>query len=428
MTMNMQFDPRAWNLVAGVALVSAGCGARVASQEAGEEGETADTTPDSAEEPECVDSSDCPVGYGCYDGVCMYYPHHDGWVPYYDCYSDSECGEFYICDVGYCQGLPPSPDCEQLGLAWPAPTPIDVADVLALSFADVDADGQDEILVATPNQLLTFEDANGDPVASANTNLAIMDIVVGDFDGAPGEDVLLLIPDTLVLHASNGDGTFADPVENPLELGFVQALAAGDFDGVPPTDLLGWGGAGAFINLSGQVEIFDTSQINAGAVHEVGATEPGFALRRGSNVDLYTLDAQLLMGWGDVFGASSLAAFDRGFASQYVFVSVTHDEWSRVQSRGGAEPPDEWSIHGTPTHIFAGDLDGTNTDELVYVQDGANAYVHYNPREDGDCHEQLLTPEHGTPIDAAFGDQDGDGDQELALRTSIGQVVVFDGG
>lgn len=426
MTMNTQFDPRAWNLVAGVALVSAGCGARLASQEGGETGETADTAPDTAEDPECVDSSDCPSGYGCYEGVCMYYPHHDGWIPYYDCYSDSECGEFYVCEFGYCEGVPPSPDCEQLGLAWPAPTPIDVADALALTFADVDADGQDELVVATANQLLTFEDVNADPVASANPNPAIMDLVAGDFDGVPGEDLLLLIPDTLVLYASNGDGTFAAPVESPLQLGFVQGVVAGNFDGVSPSDLLGWGGAGAFVDLSGQLSIFDTSQISAAAVHDVGAAEPGFALRRGSNVDVYTLEAQLLTSWGNVPGAPSLAAFNRGFASQYVFVSATYLGWSLVQSRGGVEAPDEWPVHGNPTHIFAGDLDGTNTDELVYVQDGGPAYVHYNPRGPGDCHEQLLV--RGTPIDAVFGDLDGDGDQELALRTSEKQVVVFDGG
>ena len=426
--MNSNFDPRAWNLFAGVALVSAGCGPRLASQEAGDSGETADTTPEGPEgpEPECIDGTDCPVGYGCYDGVCTYYPHHDGWIPYYDCYSDSECDEFELCQYGYCEllGLPP-PNCEELGLAWPAPTSIYAeGGELALTFADVDADGQDELVVATPNELRVYESGGGAPTSSPRVEQLVTDMVAGDFDALPGEDVLLLVGDSLALHGSNGDGSFAAPTVNPILLGFVSELFAGDLDGQPPTDLLAWGGAGAYIDLSGQLEIFETSQIMGAAVHELGTPEPAFALRRQTAIDVYSLDAQLLTTWSDIEGAASVTAFNREFASEYVTLTF-YSTWSRVHSRGVNGGSDEWSMVGTASRAVAGDLDGSETDELVYL-DGDKTWVQFNPLEDGDCWHDLPVP--GIAVEAVFGDHDGDGDQELAVSTHDGQVVLFDGG
>ena len=59
--MHENFDPRVWNLFAGLALLTAGCGARVAGQDAGETGEPADTneTNESPESPESPDGSEC---------------------------------------------------------------------------------------------------------------------------------------------------------------------------------------------------------------------------------------------------------------------------------------------------------------------------------------------------------------------------------
>lgn len=428
--MNTNFDPRAWNLFAGAALLSAGCGARVASQDEAETGETADTDPDGPETgPECMDFNDCPVGYGCYDGVCMYYPHHDGWIPYYDCYSDQECDEFQLCMYNYCESVgEPSPACEDLGLEWPAPTIIEVGgEALALTFADVDGDGRDELVVVTQSELRVLEHAGVNPSVSPRDPGSVADMVAGDFDAVPGQDVLLLVPsETLVLHGSNGDGSFAAGVQSVSQLGFVTGLAAGDFDPQPPSDLLAWGGAGAFIDLSGQVSIFNTSQILAAAVHEIGSPEPGFALRQDTTINFYTIDAQLIMSATNLTDPVAIAAFGREFESEYVTL-LHHSSWSRVVSRNPYDSIASWPMYGTPEQVFAGDLDGSETDELVFF-DGTTASLQYNPLQDGDCWHQLPVPGRGSPTEAVFGDHDGDGDLELAIATDMGDVALFDGG
>jgi hypothetical protein len=417
--MHTNVDPRAWNLLAGVALASAACGSRVAGEEAAE-GETGN--------PECVNNQDCPVGYGCYDGVCMYYPHPDGWIPPFDCYTDNDCDNFYICeDPGYCTALGwPAPSCAESGMEWPGPTTIEVSGALELTFADVDADGQDELVVATESSLYVFESAGGSPILSDRQNVPSA-LVAGYFNDLPGEDVMELLGSVLAIHGSVGDGTFNSWSPSQTEIGLINGLFAGEFDDQPPTDLLAWGGAGAYIEVNDVVTVLDEQQLAAAAVHELGSPEPGIALRHDTVIDLYTLDAQPLTSWTDIGGPPLVVAFYREFESEYVTL-LHYDDWTRVQSRNLDQGFEEWTMYGTPDLVFAGDLDGNDHDELVYF-DELTATVEFNPGTDFDCLQgPLFVPGRGAPIDAAFGDHDGDGDQELAFRTTNGEVALFDGG
>jgi hypothetical protein len=415
------FDPRVWNLYAGAALVAVGCGTRVASQEVGDTGETGDG-------PECTDAEDCPAGYGCYDGVCMYYPHHDGWVPYYDCYSDEECGDFELCQYGYCSsfGLPP-PLCEDAGLAFPPPIPIEVGtEALALSFADVDADGQDELVVATSTDLVVYESSGAPPTLSVREMAMITDMVAGEFDPTPGEDVVLLVGDSLQLYGSNGDGSFATPTTSVAPLGFLNGLIAAELDDLPPTDLLGWGGTGAFIDRGGELSLISEEQISAAALHEFGSLGSSIGLRRDSIIDFYQLDGQSVATATSLLpGSPMLAAFTSAGVAEYV--NVAHfNGWSRVQTHNLNLASQEWPIYGTPEQVFAGDLDGAY-DELVFF-DYFTVAVEFYTLATNTCWHQPVIPARGLPSDAVFGDYDGDGDDELAIRTELGEVVLFDGG
>jgi hypothetical protein len=419
--MDGKFDPRAWNLYAGLAVVAAAaCGSRVASEDAGT-GETSDA-------PECTSADDCPVGYGCYDGVCMYYPHHDGWVPYYDCYSDEECGEFEVCEYGYCESLGvPAPLCLDSGVMFPPPIPIDVVDALALSFADADADGQDELVVATATELVVFEVDGAPPIISAREPGMITDMVAGDFDAGPGEDLLLLVEDSLQLHSANGDGSFAPATTSSPPLGFVSGLIAAELDDLPPTDVLGWGGAGAYIDRGGDVVLLSEEQISAAALHAFATPEPSVALRRDSIIDFYLLDGQpLTMVTNILAGSPMLAAFARGPNLEYVNV-VYVNGFSLVQARSVDLASQERVIYGTPERVFTGDLEADGIDELVYFDESTVA-VEFAPFADGTCWHELPMSARGVPNDAVFGDHDGDGDEELAFRTTNGDVALFDGG
>ncbi|MFO7562473.1 MAG: hypothetical protein R6X02_07505 [Enhygromyxa sp.] len=420
-----QFDPRSWNLLTGLALLSAGCGARVAGQEAGDTGETADTTPEGSE---CVNSSDCPVGYGCYDGQCMYYPHHDGWIPYDECYSDDECAQFEICRFGYCTLVDPPPgDCSAQGLALPVPLPLELdGEALALSFADLDEDGQDELVIATESELLVYGAGDMIPSASLREPGPISDMVAGSFDLVPGEDVILLIDEALVLHGSNGDGSFATATTTLPPLGSLSRLLAAELDAAPPTDLIGWGGLGVFIEREGEPLVISEEQVEAGAVHPFGSPEPSFALRRGSSLDIYGLDGEPLGTSAALGGPPVLAALRRGSAGEYVGL-VPHSNWSVVTALDPNLSAREWAIEGTPEQVFAGDLLGDEDDELVFIE-GAILAIEFDPGGPADCWHELPMPPGGLPSRVVFGDHDGDGKQEMAVLTDAGEVVWYDGG
>lgn len=418
--MNRKIDVRAWNLLTGVALIAAGCGGRVASVEAGETGEAESSE---AEAGECVNSGDCPAGYDCYDGVCGYFPYDDGWVPYYECYSDEDCVDFEFCDYGYCLGLgPPSPECgEPAGMVTFS---IPDADAVALTFADVDADGRDELVFATQDELVVYDD--GASIISTRTPGPIADMVAGEFDMMPGADLLVLQGDALLPYRSHGDGSFLPLPAIATQLGLTVGLIAADFDAVPPTDMLVWGLEGAYIDAGGQVSVITTGPVTSAAVHELGAPEPGFALRQvPGGLNLYTLDGQLIASGESTTNPADLAAWARGSSSEYVSL-VHHPTWSRAESRAMYGGIETWPIYGMPQRIFAANLDGGDIDDLVYF-DGPSAVVQLNPREANDCHAPVadLT---GNPIDAAFGDYDGDGDDELAILTDSGWITLFDGG
>jgi hypothetical protein len=428
--MHKNFDPRAWNLFAGVALLSAGCGGRIAGQEAGESGETAETN-DSSETndgPQCVTASDCPTGYGCYDGVCMYYPHHDGWLPYYDCDVDSECGAFEICRFGYCESFGPAPEnCAEQGLALPQPVPIAVeGEVLALTFADLDGDGDDELVVATQTELWVYEAGVMLPISTPLQPGTIRDMVAGNFDAEPGEDVLLWVDDAFSMYSSNGDGSFAAPVTMMPPLGPVVGLLAAELDEQPLTDLIGWAAFGAFVIWDGEPLVLNDDQYQRGAVHEFGSPgATGFALQRGANLDLFGLDGALLTELNLEQGSIGLAALTRGSTAEYVSL-VNLAGWSRVQPYSWSQSGEPWGVFGTPEQVFAGNLLGDGDDELLFF-DGSSAALEIDPGGLADCWYQLALPARGKPVHAVFGDHDGDGNDELAIRTDAGEVVLFDG-
>jgi hypothetical protein len=416
--MNSNFDPRAWNLVTGVVLVTAACGTR-AAQETGETGDP----------PECMNSSDCPPGYGCYAGMCGWNPPPDEGetTSSHECRENHDCDEFEICESYYCvmaDALPP--DCEDGGFTLPVA--IDVpAPALALTFADVDADEQDELVVATEAELLVYESGGAAPTSSSREAGSIEDMVAGSFDATPGEDALLLVADALLLHGSNGDGSFAPGIVSPTAIGSINGLYAGQFDDQPPTDLFAWGNAGAYVERAGEVVTFGNLPVQDGAAHEFGSSVSGFALQRDYYIEIYTLDGQLIEAWHDSSNwPPAIAAFTRGLEALYVHV-VPQSTWSRVLAGNPELETTQWSIYGTPDQLFAGDLDGTGTDELVFFDD-ANLAIDVNPLDQGNCWYAPTIPAGGSPSEAVFGDYDGDGDEELAIRTLQGEVVLIDGG
>jgi hypothetical protein len=426
--MTLDFDPRAWNLLAGLTVV-AGCGSHTISLEGDSsdsinDGETTQN-PDSGPEtgPECVDGSDCPYGYYCYDGVCEYVPHHDGHVPYYQCYSDYDCGSLSVCEFNYCQYVYSPPQCD---FVLPQAPVFEILEpVLALAFVDVDSDGARELVAATQTQLHVIENGSPTPVSHARglESSSVDAMVGGAFDDMPGDDVVVLHDDELDLHPSDGLGNLL-PAQGPLSpyLG-TRGLEAGAFDAEPLTDLLAWGtsttgvlyGSGETLNLLGDV-------ISSASARDMGTPEHGFTFLRDNEL-LFIDIGGFVTGAVFLYGPSphAQASFDALGETGEVGSSSIAD-WTMIEffDRSSANLSWRWGLLGTVGYMRSGDLDGVDsTDELaLLVDDTLWLYV------GGEC--LLQVPLDGAVTALAFGDHDGDGDDELAVSTSANTISIID--
>jgi hypothetical protein len=439
--MTMDVDPRIWNLLSGLALVS-GCSSRVTSAEAEAtdslDGEStldpdssSDSSPDSSPDsgPECVTDAECPTGYYCNNYGSCEYAGRDGYVvdeALWDCEYDSDCGYLALCGGHNCFEVQLPPECAFMPSRAPA---LDILVApLALAFVDVDDDGAHELVVVSPTQLHVFETGSPIPVLYARgiESNVVDGIVGGAFDETPGADLMLLHDDQLHLHASDGMGGLlpASPSPNPFAL--AHGLAAGEFDGEPSTDLLVWGSVtSGVIYGSGELLQLYEGPVTSASARDLGLPGNGFTLLRDHILRFFDLtgvaletaplrgDEPRTQASVDVLGETlevGSSVFDRG------------EVWTLVEAfdRTTSSQTEEWGVGGTVTQMHAGELDGLDDiDELALIASG-ELWV----RVGGDC--LLPVPLDGTAQELAFGDHDGDGDDELAVLTAANTVSLID--
>jgi hypothetical protein len=442
------FDPRAWNIVAGLCLAS-GCGSRTIAGDGGatEASESAESASESAEsnttldtegpQPECVTDTDCTGSfYYCNSaGMCEYYTGKDGhyehddesdWYP--ECYDDSYCNTLELCVSDYCQQLFSPPSC-------PAPDPDPILSIpvaaVAIHFVDVDADGAEELVVATASELQVYESGSDVPLVSPRglDSDSVDAMGGGPLDATPGDDVVILYADELRLHVSDGMGNFAAPSVMPSTWPDSIGLLDGEFDGVAPADLLTWGSSGAGVQL-GSGGAFPLSMALIGTATARSLADPlgGFVLAHGTLLDFY-----------DVSGTAIDTAEMRG-DSQYTLTSIAHlgdsfDLSSSVVSRGLWTIIEQWGpgtgnlgTHWGVTgrvHAMAGaDFDGNTQADVALLVDGT-LQIQLRALTDQTCLATYLFD--GYAQNLAVGDHDGDGDDELAVRFEAGNVEVLDG-
>jgi hypothetical protein len=439
--MTMDVYPRAWNLFTGLALVS-GCSGRTISSDGDStdsinDGETtlnpdspdssSDTSSDSGPDtgtPECYDDVECGYGFYCYDGICEYAPQHDGHYPDYDCYEDYECGELGLCEFNYCQSVYYPPQCDFGLLGGPT---LEIPDqALALAFIDVDQDGAEELVVATQTQLHVYENGAFGPVSHARGegSPSVDAMVGGDFDGNPGSDVMLLHDDELDMHASDGLGNLLSALPTPSPYPSLRGLEAGEVDAQPLTDLLAWGSetSGIYYGNGSAVGVVG-GDVTSGSVRELGLLNEGFTLLSGNQ--LWFADVNGLV-FGSVFlrgdSPHAQASIDSFGAPLEAGTSII-DDWTLVEvyDRSSLNQTGRWGLPTIVMHARAGDLEGLDeNDELALILDDGNLLLMIG----GQC--LLPVPLDGAAIELAFGDHDGDGDDELAVLTSVDTISIID--
>ena len=443
----MSFDPRAWNIAAGLCLAT-GCGARTISVDTDTGTDATDETEETESNttitiepttgPECVNASDCPYGYYCYDGMCEYVPHHDGHLDhtedywYGECYVDTDCEPLAICDFDYCEPLLGPSDCAPPDQATALPIP---GVALALSFVDVDDDGADELVVATQSELHVFESGSDMPTTSARglDSPSVDAMVGGAFDMSPGDDVVLLFADELYLHASDGVGSLAMPIVVASGWTDSRGLRVGQFDDQALSDLLIWSGTGAGIAFGSGlgVPLGDQVAIATADARSVDDPVAGFVIAfeespvmsfhdaDGGFIDYvglrgvwpYAVTSFEILGDGYVLSTSTINSVESWTA---------FEEWGPATGNSGQI----WGMLGSVEAMLGADFGGDARDDVAMLS-GGEPRIHFDVHDINGC---LATYSLGDPaVDLVAGDHDGDGDDELALLTALGEVVVIDG-
>jgi hypothetical protein len=424
-------DPRAWNILAGLCLTSSCSGRAIGTDDSGTETTQGTSTTLETGGPECRTDADCPYGYVCQDGVCQYDSVPDGhWG--YSCYEDDDCDLLEWCNYGYCDEVPgEAPSCPP-----PAPTPsleLPVA-ALGLSFVDVDADGASELVIATQSELQVYESGSDMPLVSPRglESNTIDAMVGGQFDAMAGEDVVILFADELYLHGSDGVGNLAAPSVSQSPWPDSVGLLAGEFDDANATDLLIWASSGAGVLLgSGEMLELSAKDIVLATARSVDDPLGGFVLMHGDNLDFYTADGAAIAS-SPMRGGSPHALTSIAHLGDCCDLSSSHKqydegEWTLFEQWG----PGTGSLGtswGTGLPILAmlgGDFDGDGQGDLVLATMGS-LRLHFSVLTDEACTAPYVF--NGNVLGLAVGDHDGDGDDELAIRSDVPHVAILDGG
>jgi hypothetical protein len=302
--------------------------------------------------------------------------------------------------------------------------------LLELGFGDVDVDGAHEVVALGDTMLHIYENGSSVPLSlpRGTESIYVADMVGIAFDDAPGKDVLAWHDAMLEMYASDGLGGLgpAMPVMSPYTA--IDGFVAGPFDAESGEDLLIWGiDAAGVLYGSGDVLTLTGDAVDSATARELGLPGNGFTLLQGHQLmflDLDGLDVGSVVLYGS--GPHQQSNFDTmGMPLEIgTSIQVSQPTWTLVEvfDRLTTNQVRRWGVPGTIERVRAGDLDGLDeSDELALVIDGTPwLYVA------DECLLPVPLEGVGVVIDVAFGDHDGDGDDELAVQLEPNRIALVD--
>lgn len=449
-------DVRPWNLLAGAALLTAGCGGRTPSGEgeseattsesststststesstSASESSTGETTADmsetSGESPDCVEDEDCPPNYDCVDELCEYAD------PGYECDANSDCPLLELCVAQFCEPVASLSSCGRPVLEPSLPFELGIPEhLLAMRFVDADDDGREELVATSEPRIYTMSPEQTWTTDRGSESAELDAMAAGDLDGGSGEDVVLVDADTIWIHLADGLGGFLGPLEAASSIVGTRGLHVGDYSDSGPYDLLLYGdGGAALVSPSGEATVLTMDAVEVASARELVEDGGGFALRAATGLEFLAVDGSPL---------ASAAVAEPGVVGPLIAIRLA-GSWSTLSattiesSEGTWTALEQWDpTTGERTAVWGGsgevsmleraDLDGDGDDELALAR-GEHFWIVRHVGQPNACLEQRAFEIQtlGTPKLLTAGDYDGDGDDDLGLCFDDGWMFIID--
>ena len=382
--------------------------------------------------PECYTSADCNASEYCYDGRCVYEPYCgiagddddfrcSPW-PYYDCYSDVECGPDEQCLFYECV---PLEDCDPAAAYQGAYfiTAPDDGPIVDLAFVDQDGAAPQELAIATSTRVVLASS-----FSPALTQIAVgedfVSIAAGDVDGDGDQDLVI---------AERGQGGQLVVLTN--DAGAISPLATIASPGVPIEVVLGDpendGTVDAFVRTeSGVVRHIDLGPQSPLVATPVSAMAlAGWSLAFASEGQSWWLPVATLEPTAPtVFNAVAM----QSFATARIDADVDEDVIGVVDEDGTTdvfawrgpigEPHAQVVLAGSYPLATAADVNGDGLSEIVVAGLG-QAVVLSSGTDVFGC--QSAVPFDHAALLVAAGDWDGDIGEEVVVSDG-NQLTLLD--
>ncbi len=376
----------------------------------------------------CIDECDYGDGYDCY---CIY----GHCSPPLDCFDDEECGVGALCGeegYGYCDFVQELSNCEEALSLDPIALPLPEGDVASLSFVDLGDEGE-ALVVGGEDGGTVVRAADVEPVPLPPLGAPVQDAVGADLDGDGEHDLVLALPDRLTVLFRYGMDT-----EQQLDVeveGGVTDLAVLFSDGVPNRLAMLDGQGQAWWSSAGFNLTFEipstvgsfASALDAGAITQVG--QDVLLLEPPSVDETTTLHSP--DGRSDEIGEHVRRPGRQMFIAKHgnddvsnVLWATTYGDWTMLETLVDGSLFQRRALYFAYPHVGVGDFDGDAFDDIALVGQGGLAVVRGDAEFGLGCFAQAPLETARTRI-AAAGDFDGDGIDELAIASDGAATTVY---
>ena len=297
----------------------------------------------------------------------------------------------------------------------------------AQAFADVDGDGDQDALVTgqtfspngegAPSSVLYQNDGRGNFTADHNTSLVPVDssaLAFADIDGDGDPDLLITGRNgqgeaTAKLYSNDGRGNFSEIARTPIEGVASGSVAFADVDG------------------DGDLDVFITGELQSGLLASSLFLNDGngnFALDNRSTFEAVRYSA---IGFADIDGDRDMDLLISGENSSSYRVALLYrnNGTGRFSALGATDFPG--ASHSALTF---GDVDGDGDQDLVIAGESiswdiAETFLYLNDGSgnfESSSHHDFPDFSHGA---LNFADVDQDGDKDLFLSGTLGWWDAF---